>query len=78
MFISYFEGPSICLILSVMVDISTFIGHTCSSGHSQQFFVREGKGADEGKHMKMRDGMAGQIEGQLSMSVQFRRCRAGK
>lgn len=52
-FISYIEAPSIQLILSVMVDIKTFIGHTSPSRHFKQFFVGEGKGADRVKHMKI-------------------------
>lgn len=33
--------------------MKTFIGHTSSSGYSQQFFVGEGKEADKVKHMKI-------------------------
>lgn len=40
------------LIVSVMVDVKVFIGCISSSGHSQQFFLGEGKGILRVKYVK--------------------------
>lgn len=40
------------VILRVMVDVKVFIGCISSSGHSQQFFLGEGKGIHRVKYVK--------------------------